>query len=495
MSYQVNHYINGEQIAHQGTGQAIHNPATGAVIGEVSFATPEITDKAILAAKTAFPAWSNTPPARRAQVLFKFKTLLEQHLDELATIISQEHGKTLNDARGSVMRGIEVVDFACGIPYLLKGSFAENVAKDVDCYSIRQSLGICVGITPFNFPAMIPLWMFPMAIACGNTFILKPSEKDPSCAVRLAELVSEAGLPAGVVNVLQGGKDVVDKLLTHPDVRAISFVGSTAVAEQIYQTGTRHSKRVQAFGGAKNHCVIMPDADLDQAADALVGAAYGSAGERCMAISVAIAVGNVGDKLIEKLIPKVRALKIGAATAPDIEMGPLISKEHLQRVKSYVDQGVQEGARLVVDGRDLQLKNHEQGFFMGGCLFDHVKASMQIYQKEIFGPVLVVMRVPDFASALALVNEHEYGNGTAIFTRDGGTARTFAALVKVGMIGINVPIPVPVAFQPFGGWKRSLFGDLHMHGNEGMMFYTQVKSITQRWQETSRGAEFTMPTH
>ena len=495
MSYQVSHFIDGKPVLNDGPEQSIYNPATGAVIGKVAFASTTILEQAVKAAKTAFPAWSATPPARRAQVLFKYKTLLEQHIDELATLISQEHGKTLNDARGSIMRGIEVVDFACGIPYLLKGSFAENVAKDVDCYSIRQALGVCVGITPFNFPAMIPLWMFPMAVACGNTFVLKPSEKDPSCSIRLAELASAAGLPPGVLNVVQGGKDIVEKLLTHADVRAISFVGSTAVAEQIYKTGTQHGKRVQAFGGAKNHCIVMPDADLDQAVDALVGAAYGSAGERCMAIAAAIAVGDVGDKLIEKLTPRVRALKIGAAAVPDIEMGPLISKEHLERVTSYVDQGVKEGAKLVVDGRNLTLKNHEQGFFMGGCLFDQVQPSMQIYQKEIFGPVLVVLRVADFASALALVNDHEYGNGTAIFTRDGGTARTFAASAKVGMIGINVPIPVPVAFQPFGGWKRSLFGDLHMHGDEGMRFYTQVKTITQRWLDKPGGAEFTMPTH
>lgn len=494
MSYQVKHFINGRAVLTQTRTQDIPDPATGKIIATVALADEAVVKQAVDAALGAFPAWSAQPPARRAQFFFRYKNLLEQHLDELARLITAEHGKTLSDARGSVQRGIEVVDFVCGIPNLLKGSYAENVAAGVDCYSIRQPLGVCVGITPFNFPAMIPLWMFPMAIACGNTFILKPSEKDPSCSVRLAELAIEAGLPAGVLNVVQGDKVAVDSLLTNPDVAALSFVGSSAVAEQIYKTGTANGKRVQAFGGAKNHCVVMPDADLDVVVDALVGAAYGSAGERCMAISVAVAVGDkVADALVKKLIPRVANLKIGAGMTPEVEMGPLISAAHLQRVKSYVDLGVKEGAQLVVDGRETASK--EQGFFMGGCLFDKVTPEMRIYREEIFGPVLVIVRVADFASALKLVSDHEYGNGAAIFTNDGNTARTFAADVKAGMIGINIPIPVPVAYQIFGGWKRSLFGDIHMHGSEGVLFYTRVKTITQRWLASAKGAEFSMPTH
>ncbi|MES2217546.1 MAG: CoA-acylating methylmalonate-semialdehyde dehydrogenase [Pseudomonadota bacterium] len=492
---EINHFINGEMFVSQGKAQSVFNPATGEVNATLHFADEATIELAIKAATAALPAWSATPPVRRARVLFKYKTLLEKNLDELASLITAEHGKTLTDARGSVQRGIEVVELACGVPYLLRGSYAENAATDVDCYSMRQPLGICVGITPFNFPAMIPLWMFPMAVACGNTFILKPSEKDPSCPLRLAELALEAGLPAGVLNVLQGDKTTVEKLITHPKVAAVSFVGSTPVAENIYQTATHHGKRVQAFGGAKNHCIIMPDADIDQAVAALLGAAYGSAGERCMAISAVVAVGNVADAFVAKLAPRVRALKIGPGTAADTEMGPLISKEHLQRVKSYVDLGVKEGADLVVDGRDFQLKDYQHGNFMGGCLFDKVTPTMRIYREEIFGPVLVVLRAPDFATALQLVNEHEYGNGTAIFTRDGGIARTFASQVKVGMVGINVPIPVPVAYQPFGGWKRSLFGDIHLHGDEGMRFYTKVKTVTQRWFENPVGTEFTLPTN
>jgi malonate-semialdehyde dehydrogenase (acetylating)/methylmalonate-semialdehyde dehydrogenase len=493
----INHFIAGAAFATDGArlSQPVINPATGTTIAEVVFADAATVEKAIEAAQTALPLWSAVPPVRRARVLFKYKALLEKHIDELAALVTAENGKTLTDARGSVQRGIEVVELACGIPYLLKGSYAENAATDVDCYSIRQPLGICVGITPFNFPAMIPLWMFPMAIACGNTFILKPSERDPSCALRLAELVTQAGLPPGVLNVLQGDKNTVNALITHPQVAAVSFVGSTPVAENIYRTATQHGKRVQAFGGAKNHCVVMPDADIEQAVDALIGAAYGSAGERCMAISAVLAVGNIGTELVARLAPRVRALKIGPGTDSNTEMGPLITSEHLQRVKSYVDSGVAEGATLVVDGREFKLKEFPQGNFLGGCLFDNVTANMRIYREEIFGPVLVILHVPDFESALKLVNEHEYGNGTAIFTRDGGIARTFAARVKVGMVGINVPIPVPVAYQPFGGWKRSLFGDIHLHGDEGMRFYTKVKSVTQRWFENPLGTEFTIPTN
>jgi malonate-semialdehyde dehydrogenase (acetylating)/methylmalonate-semialdehyde dehydrogenase len=490
---EISHFINGALFVNQGKPQSIVNPATGDVIASVVYADSATVDRAVQAAVAAFPAWSATPPVRRARVLFKLKTLIEQHQEELARLVTAENGKILADARGSVQRGLEVIELACGIPYLLRGSYAENAATDIDCYSMRQPLGVCVGITPFNFPAMIPLWMFPIAIACGNTFVLKPSEKDPSCALRMAELALEAGLPAGVLNVVQGDKTTVEQLITHRDVAAVSFVGSTPVAESIYQTATQHGKRVQAFGGAKNHCVIMPDADIDQVAAALLGAAYGSAGERCMAISAAVCVGESGDALIAKLAPLVRALKIGPGTDDATEMGPLITKEHLQRVKSYVDTGVSEGATLVVDGRDFKLSDHANGNFMGGCLFDNVTRDMRIYREEIFGPVLVVLRAPDFASALKLVNEHEYGNGTAIFTRDGGIARTFAAQVKAGMVGINVPIPVPVAYQPFGGWKRSLFGDIHLHGDEGMRFYTKVKTVTQRWFENPLKTEFTLP--
>lgn len=496
MTYHVGHFIHGQVVSDKNNLQDLFNPANGNVIGHVAMADKSTVENAIAAAKSVFPVWSATTPTRRVRILFQYKALLEKHLDELANLITQEHGKTLNDARGSVQRGIDVVEFVCGLPYLLKGSYAEDVATDVDSYSIRQPLGVCVGITPFNFPAMIPLWMFPMAIACGNTFVLKPSEKNPSCAIRLAALASEAGLPDGVLNVVQGDKEAVDVLLTHPDVRAISFVGSTKIAEYVYKTGTSHGKRVQAFGGAKNHCVVMPDADLDQVVDALVGAAYGSAGERCMAISVAVAVGDsLADQLIKKLKPRVAGLKIGPGTFPDTEMGPLVTQQHWERVKSYIDLGITEGATLVHDGREYRSKTNESGFYMGGCLFDNVKPTMRIYQEEIFGPVLIVIRVPDFAHALQLINEHEYGNGTAIFTRDGYTARTFASKVQVGMIGINVPIPVPVAYQNFGGWKRSSFGDIPMHGAEGMHFYTKIKTITQRWpKDTSSITDFVMPT-
>ncbi|MGB5496910.1 MAG: CoA-acylating methylmalonate-semialdehyde dehydrogenase, partial [Sedimenticolaceae bacterium] len=435
-------------------------------------------------------------PLGRAAVLFRFKELLDRHLDDLAQLVASEHGKVINDARGSVTRGIEVVEFACGAPHLLKGSFSENVGTNVDSHSVRQPVGVCAGITPFNFPAMVPMWMFPMAVACGNTFVLKTSERVPSTALMLAELFSEAGLPPGVFNVVNGDKETVDTLLSHPDVTAVSFVGSTAVAEYVYRTGTHNGKRVQALGGAKNHMVVMPDADLDKATDALMGAAYGSAGERCMAISVAVAVGDeTADALIDRLAPRVAALKVGPATDPSAEMGPLITRAHQERVRGYVDLGVEEGAKLVVDGRDIQVPDHPNGFYLGGCLFDDVTSDMRIYQEEIFGPVLVVVRMPDFESALALVNAHEYGNGTAIFTRDGDTARTYASRVQVGMVGVNVPIPVPMAFHSFGGWKRSLFGDIHMHGSEGVHFYTKLKTVTSRWPTGIRaGADFHMPT-
>lgn len=496
MSYLVSHYINGKQIKTDQRTLDIFNPANGSIIGHVSMADAVTVKKAIEAAKAAFPGWSTTTPLRRARVLFKFKSLLEEHTDELAQLVTQEHGKTLNDARGSVQRGIDVVEFVCGIPNLLKGSYSEEVATEMDSYSVRQPLGVCVGITPFNFPVMIPLWMFPMAIACGNTFVLKPSEKDPSCSIRLAELAKEAGLPDGVLNVVQGDKETVNTLITHPDVKAISFVGSTPIAEHVYQTGITHGKRVQAFGGAKNHGIVMPDADLEQAADAIVGAAYGSAGERCMAISVVLAVGDqVADELIEKIKPKVKQMKIGPGDGSGIEMGPLVTQAHYDRVKKYIDQGEKEGAKIVIDGRDFKLKGSEQGYFMGPTLFDKVKPDMIIYKEEIFGPVLSIVRVKDLNSAITLINEHEFGNGTAIFTRDGNTARTFANKVQVGMVGINIPIPVPVAYHSFGGWKRSMFGDVHMHGQEGVQFYTKLKTITQKWLRDKNGSSFTMPTH
>ena len=424
------------------------------------------------------------------------KALLDEHLEEIAGLICAEHGKVMADARGEVTRGLEVVEFACGIPHLLKGEHSEDVGTRVDSWSVQQPVGVCVGITPFNFPAMVPLWMFPIAIACGNTFILKPSEKDPSCSLRLAELLAEAGLPEGVFNVVHGDREAVETLLTDDRVAAISFVGSTPVAEAIYRTGSEHGKRVQALGGAKNHMIVMPDADTGQAANALIGAAYGSAGERCMAVSVAVAVeDDTAERLVAELAPKVRALTVAPGTREGAEMGPLVTGEHRDKVRSYVDLGVEEGADLVVDGRDLAVEGHENGFFFGGCLFDRVTPEMRIYREEIFGPVLVVVRVPDFETAVHLVNEHEYGNGTAIFTRDGGLAREFAHHVQCGMVGINVPIPVPMAFHSFGGWKRSLFGPLHMHGPEGVRFYTRMKTITARWPtDVHAPAEFSMPT-
>ncbi len=493
----LSHFIDGVHVdGSSGRFGDVYNPATGEVAARVPLASAGETGAAIESAARAFPGWRDTPPLRRAAVLFRFKELLDRHADEIARLIAAEHGKVQPDARGSLTRGIEVVEFACGAPHLLKGHFSENVGSNVDSHSVRQPLGVCAGITPFNFPAMVPMWMFPMAIACGNTFVLKVSERVPSTALRLAELFSEAGLPPGVLNVVNGDKEAVDTLLTHPDVAAVSFVGSTAVAEYVYQTGTAHGKRVQALGGAKNHMVVMPDADLEQATDALMGAAYGSAGERCMAISVAVAVGDeTADALIERLAPRVAALKVGPASDPAAEMGPLVTQAHWERVKGYVDLGVEEGAKLVVDGRDIRVPDHPGGFYLGGCLFDQVTAEMRIYREEIFGPVLVVVRVPDFERALALVNGHEYGNGTAIFTRDGDTARTFASRVQVGMVGVNVPIPVPMAFHSFGGWKRSLFGDIHMHGTEGVHFYTKLKTITSRWPTGIRaGADFHMPT-
>jgi len=493
----IPHYIGGRRIDSVASrSQPVFNPATGAETGRLPMATAQDVDAAVQAAKAAFPAWANTPPLRRARVLFKFRELLEANIDVLAAQITAEHGKTHSDALGEVQRGIEVVEFACGIPQLLKGELTENVGSQVDSYSLRQPLGVVAGITPFNFPAMVPLWMTPIAIACGNCFVLKPSERDPSASLLLAEWLKQAGLPDGVFNVVHGDKVAVDALLEHPDVKAISFVGSTPIARYIYATGCAHGKRVQALGGAKNHMVVLPDADLDQAVDALMGAGYGSAGERCMAISVAVAVGDkVADALVAKLAPRVRALAIGAGNAKDMDMGPLITAAHRDKVKGYVDAGVGEGAKLVVDGRAHKVEGGENGYFLGGCLFDGVQPDMKIYKEEIFGPVLSVMRVDTYEEAVKLVNEHEYGNGVALFTRDGDAARDFANRIQVGMVGINVPIPVPMAFHSFGGWKASLFGDHNIYGPEGVRFYTRMKTVTTRWPASIRaGAQFVMPT-
>lgn len=496
MSKYISHFINGKLVeGSKNTMSGVFNPATGEEIRKVFLATSKEVDQAVAAATAAWPAWSATPALQRSRVLFRFKTILEANLDKLAAVVSEEHGKTISDAKGSCMRGLEVVEFACGIPHLLKGEFSENIGKGIDSWSTRQALGVCAGITPFNFPVMIALWMFPLSIACGNCFILKPSERDPSAALLLAGWMKEAGLPDGVLNVVQGDKNAVDLLLSHPGIAAISFVGSTTVAQHIYTKASSNFKRVQALGGAKNHMLVMPDADLDMTTDSLIGAAYGSAGERCMAISVVVAVDKVADKLVEKLAPRIRSLKIGPGNDPEVEMGPLISKQHLSKVENYVETGIKEGAQLVVDGRNLRLQGYENGYFMGGCLFDHVQPSMRIYQEEIFGPVLAVVRVPNYESAVNLINNHPYGNGTAIFTRDGDAARDFSSRIKVGLVGVNVPIPVPMAFHSFGGWKQSLYGDHHMHGMEGVRFYTKLKTMTGRWPTGSRqGVEFNIPT-
>ena len=489
----LEHFINGERVAGASNRFGdIYNPATGRVQARVPFATAGEVGTAIRAAKEAFPGWAATPASQRARILFRYRDLVEAHRDELAHLCSAEHGKTLDDARGSVTRGIEIVEFACGIPQLLKGELNENVASSVDSFNMRQPLGVCAGITPFNFPAMVPMWMYPIALACGNTFVLKPSEKDPSCGLRLAELAVEAGVPPGVLNVVNGDKEAVDTLLTHEDVAAVSFVGSTPIAEYVHRTATAAGKRVQALGGAKNHLVVMPDADMEQVTDALVGSAYGSAGERCMAVAVAVAVGDeVADDLIERLAPRVESLKIGAFDAEGVEMGPLVTREHRDKVASYVDTGVEEGATLVVDGRQATVEGHEDGFFIGGCIFDNVKPDMRIYKEEIFGPVLSVVRANDYEEAVGLVNDHELGNGAAIFTRDGDAARDFTHRVRIGMVGVNVPIPVPTAYHSFGGWKRSLFGDHHMHGPEGVRFFTRMKTVTSRWPSGIReGATF-----
>ncbi|MBY0558542.1 CoA-acylating methylmalonate-semialdehyde dehydrogenase [Hyphomicrobium sp.] len=495
-TYVVTHYINGTRIrSRSGRTAEVFNPALGAPAGIVHLADTEEINAAVAAAKAAFPAWSQEPPLTRARVLFRFLALLQSHRTEIAKHIVREHGKVLSDALGEVARAIDVVEFATGIPELLKGEYTEQISRGMDAWSIRQPLGVCVGITPFNFPAMVPMWMIPIAIATGNTFVLKPSERDPSPSLVIADLLKEAGLPDGVFNVVQGDKVAVDALLRHPDVEAISFVGSTPIAEYIYATGTAHGKRVQALGGAKNHMVIMPDADLDQCCDALIGAAYGSAGERCMAISVAVAVGNVGDALVEKLAPRVRAIRVTEGNAADAEMGPVVTAAAQQRIERLIAKGVEENAALLVDGRGFTVERFETGFFCGGTLFDHVTPDMIIYKEEIFGPVLCVVRAPDLKAAIEIIDGNEYGNGVAIYTRDGGVAREFARTINVGMVGINVPLPVPMAFNSFGGWKRSLFGDQHIYGPEGVRFYTRHKAVMQRWPNAiGKGPEFAFPT-
>ena len=497
MVRKIGHYIGGRQVPGAAARTvASFNPATGEQSGEVALASAAEVRAAVEAAKAAAPDWAETTPLRRARILNRFLHILEERIDELAAVITAEHGKVLSDAKGEIQRGMEVVEFATAAPQLLKSEMTENVGTKVDSHALRQPLGVVAGITPFNFPAMVPMWMFPVALACGNTFILKPSEKDPSAALLVAEIAHEAGLPAGVLNVVHGDKEAVDVLLTDPRIEAVSFVGSTPIAEYVYATGTAAGKRVQALGGAKNHMVILPDADLDQAVDALMGAGYGSAGERCMAISVAVPVGEgTADRLVEKLIPRVEALKVGPATDSAAEMGPLISDIHARKVRGYIDRGVEEGAKLLVDGRNFRLQGYENGYFVGGTLFDRVTTDMTIYREEIFGPVLSVVRSGSYEDAVGMINAHEYGNGTALFTRDGDAARDFVSRVRIGMVGVNVPLPVPVAYHSFGGWKRSLFGAHHIYGPEGVKFYTRLKTVTQRWPTGIRaGAQFNFPT-
>ena len=494
----VGHFINGEGVADDNRPTPVTNPATGEVTKHVAMATKATVEDAIAAAAAAFPAWRNTTPAKRARVMFRFKALLEEHAEEIVAALTNEHGKVLDDAMGEFGRGVEVVDYACGIAELLKGEHTPNVSRGVDSWSEFQPLGVVAGITPFNFPAMVPMWMFPMAIACGNTFVLKPSEKDPTAPMLIAQLFKEAGLPDGVFNVVNGDKEAVDTLLEDPRVQAVSFVGSTPIAEYIYATGTKNGKRVQALGGAKNHAVVMPDADIDNAVNALMGAAYGSCGERCMAISVAVCVGDeTADTVVGKLKSELQDLKVGCGTDTSNNMGPLVTKVHHDKVRSYVDLGVEEGAELVVDGRDLVVDGHEDGFFLGGCLFDNVTPDMRIYQEEIFGPVLCIVRAESQEHAMQLIDNHEFGNGTCIFTRDGEAARYFADNIQVGMVGINVPLPVPVATHSFGGWKRSLFGDLFAYGPDSIRFYTRRKTITQRWPSggVREKAQFSFPSN
>jgi malonate-semialdehyde dehydrogenase (acetylating)/methylmalonate-semialdehyde dehydrogenase len=493
----IGHFIGGKTVKGTSGRQGdVFNPNTGEVQAKVALASKAEVAQAIANAEAAFPAWAATNPQRRARVMFKFLELVAKEYDDLARLLSSEHGKTFPDAKGDIQRGLEVVEFACGIPHLMKGEYTESAGPGTDLYSVRQPLGVVAGITPFNFPAMIPLWKCAPAIACGNAFVLKPSERDPSVPMRIAELFIEAGLPPGILNVVNGDKEAVDTLLADARVKAIGFVGSSEIAQYIYSTGTAHGKRVQCFGGAKNHMIVMPDADMDQAVDALIGAGYGSAGERCMAISVAVPVGKkTADILVEKLIPRVESLKIGPSSDPQADYGPMVTKTHLNKVRDYVDLGVKEGAKLVVDGRGFKMQGYENGNFMGGCLFDDVKPNMRIYKEEIFGPVLSVVRAKDYDEAVRLPSEHDYGNGVAIFTRDGDTARDFVNRVQVGMVGVNFAIPVPLAYHTFGGWKRSGFGDLNQHGPDSIRFYTKTKTVTQRWPTgTKEGAEFVIPT-
>ena len=492
----IGHHIGGARTAAGSTRQqAVFNPSTGAVARQVLLAEAADVAAAVAAAKAAQPAWADFPPIRRARVLNQFLALLNQHRDTLAAMITAEHGKVFTDAQGEVTRGIDIVEFACGIPQLLKGDYTEQVSTGIDNWTMRQPLGVVAGITPFNFPCMVPMWMFPVALACGNAFVLKPSERDPSASLFMADLLKQAGLPDGVFNVVQGDKVAVDALLAHPDVKAVSFVGSTPIAQYIYETGAHHGKRVQALGGAKNHMVVMPDADIEQAVDALIGSAYGSAGERCMAISVAVLVGDVGDRIVPLLAERAKALKVKDPMQLDAEMGPIVTAQARDRIEGYIGIGVQEGAQLVVDGRGCAVPGLEGGFFTGGTLFDQVTPAMRIYQEEIFGPVLACVRAKDLAEAAQLINDHEFGNGVACFTSDGGVAREFSRRVQAGMVGINVPIPVPMAWHGFGGWKKSLFGDMHAYGEEGVRFYTRQKSVMQRWPESiAKGAEFVMPT-
>ncbi len=496
----IQHHIGGRTSAASSSRfQDVFNPATGAVTGRVALANAADVGEAVAAAQQAFPAWADTPPIRRARVMFRFLELLNHKKDDLARLITAEHGKVFTDAQGEVARGIDIVEFACGIPQLLKGDFTDQVSTGMDNWTLRQPLGVVAGITPFNFPVMVPMWMFPVAIAAGNTFVLKPSPIDPSPSLFIADLLKEAGLPDGVFNVVNGDKEAVDALLVHPDVKAISFVGSTPIANYIYETGAHHGKRVQALGGAKNHMVVMPDADIEQSVDALIGAAYGSAGERCMAISVAVLVGDAAEKIMPALIERTKALKVLNGTNLAAEMGPIVTSIAHNRITGYIEQGVKEGAKLLVDGRGFDGAQAGEGcsggFWLGGTLFDHVTPDMRIYKEEIFGPVLSCVRVPDFATAVQLINDHEFGNGVSCFTRDGHVAREFARRIQVGMVGINVPIPVPMAWHGFGGWKKSLFGDMHAYGEEGVRFYTKQKSVMQRWPESiGKGAEFVMPT-
>ena len=492
----ISNYTNGSKAGISSTEQSVYNPATGEEISKVMLSNHKDFENTMESSKASQIEWANTTPLKRSRILSKYKNLIELNIEDLAKLVSEEHGKTFDDAKGSITRGLEVVEFACGIPHLLKGEFSQNVGTNIDSWSVRQPLGICAGITPFNFPAMVPMWMYPISIACGNSFILKPSEKNPSCSIKLAELFTEAGLPNGVFNVIQGNKDIVDLILKSRDISSVSFVGSTPVAKYIYEESAKNSKRVQALGGAKNHLVVMPDANINQAVDGIIGAGYGSAGERCMAVSVAVAVGDIADELVEKIHIESQKLKVAPWTDPDSDMGPVISKEHKEKIENYISLGLEEGAKLVADGRGYNIQGYENGYFLGPTLFDHVKKEMTIYKEEIFGPVVSVVRAKNYDEALSLVNDHSFGNGTSIYTSDGEISRHFTTNAEIGMVGVNVPIPVPMAFHSFGGWKQSLFGDHAMHGMEGVHFYTKLKTTTSRWPNSIKaGPEFKIPTN